>query len=401
MGFISGSVGNRLLAISAIGTTLFAGAAGYGLWQSWQALRVLNADTSPIMLSLALMGCAALLAFVAFFTTVRKAIVQPAATLVTDLARLANGDFSIPVAQSDNGEFGKIAASSEKIRVDLGAIVRHVQDSAKAVSGESSKLAAAAQEISDTSSEQSNSANSIATDVERVTVSINSIAENTQQVREQAAASLANAHTSNVKLAALIGEIDVAESAMREIEQAVAEFLQSTRTIIGMTQQVRDIADQTNLLALNAAIEAARAGEQGRGFAVVADEVRKLAEKSAQSASQIDNVTHALSEKSESVDQAIKKGQQSLVASQDFMENVAIVLAESNQLISQATEGVDSIAVAANEQNIATQGISRNIDLIAQRAGEGCKTVQRTAEGVRYLNTLSGELEQAVNRFRT
>ncbi len=401
MGIIKGSVGNKLLAISAVGTTLFAGAAGFGLWRSWEALRALKADTDAITLSLALMGLAAALAFFAFYTTVRRAIAEPAATLVSGLGRLAGGDFSAPIRQTGSGEFCALAASSEKIRVDLGAIVRSVQGSTRRVADESAKLTGAAQEIAGNSDEQSSSATSLASAVEKVTAGFNAIAESARDVRRQAATSLDNSHTSNVSLSALIGEIDVAEAAMREIEEAVGEFLQSTRSIVAMTQQVRDIADQTNLLALNAAIEAARAGEQGRGFAVVADEVRKLAEKSAQSASQIDEVTRGLSQKSESVDQAIRKGQHSLQASQDFMENVAIVMSESNQLIVQATQGVDHIALSVNEQNVATQDISRSVDLIAQRAQENCRAVALTAEAAQRLQELSGELEQSVNRFRT
>jgi methyl-accepting chemotaxis protein len=395
-----GSVGCKLLAISAGGTTLVTAAAGYGLWRSSDSLHAQNAGTDTIVLSLILMVIAAILAFAAFYWTIRTAIVQPAKALVADLARMAGGDFAVPIEHTGSGEFAQIAASAENIRVDLGLIVRNVQGSAKAVATESAMLAEATREISRYSDAQSGSANSIASDIEKVAASINSIAESTEVVRHQAAASLSNAHTSNEKLSELVGEIDVAESAMGEIEAAVAEFLQSTRSIIAMTQQVRDIADQTNLLALNAAIEAARAGEQGRGFAVVADEVRKLAEKSAQSASQIDEVTRALSQKSESVEQAIRKGRHSLQSSQEFMENVAVVLSESNQLITQATDGVENIAVSVKEQDIATQVIGRNIDQIAQRAEEGCKTVARTAEAVRRLNALSGELEQSVHRIR-
>ena len=400
MEFIRNSVGNKLLAISAVGTTLFAAAAGYGFWRSWESLRALQAGTDAIVVSIALMGAASVLAFVAFYTVMRVAIIRPADALVADLARLAGGDFSSPIKHSGSDEFGHIAASAEKIRVDLGQIVRGVQASAKHVAGEAEKLSQSSAVVTRCTQEQSGSASSIAANVEQVTVRINSIADNTDEVRRQAAASLEHAQVGNEKLSQLVGEIDVAEEAMREIDSAVGEFLQSTRSIIAMTQQVRDIADQTNLLALNAAIEAARAGEQGRGFAVVADEVRKLAEKSAQSASQIDEVTRALSQKSESVDQAIKKGQQSLKSSQDSMENVAVVLSESNQLISQATQGVASISTSVREQNVATQDIARHIETIARKAGESCQIVLETAAAVENLHSLSGQLAQAVNRFR-
>jgi len=401
MSIISNSVGNKLLAVAGVGTLLFASAAGFGFWRCWVALSALHADTGPIMVSLALMCVAAGMAFVAFYSVMHSAISRPANALVKNLARLAAGDFATQIALTSSDEFGQIAQSAEKIRIELGQIVREVQSSAKAVAGESARLAQTAQAMSHSSNEQSGSASSIANDVEKVTVSIKTIAESTEEVKHQAEASLENVHTSNVKLSELVGEIDVAESAMREIDGAVVEFLQSTRSIIAMTQQVRDIADQTNLLALNAAIEAARAGEQGRGFAVVADEVRKLAEKSAQSASQIDEVTRTLSQKSESVDHAIRKGQQSLVSSQEFMKNVTSALTVSNQLIAQATQGVENISVSVQGQNVATQGIARNIELIAHRAEEGCKTVTETAQAIQRLHTLSGDLERAAARFHT
>ncbi len=400
MEIIRNSVGNKLLVVSVVGTTLFAGAAAYGLWSSWESLRALKASTDAIVLSVVLMGGASILAFAAFYWMMRTAIIQPADVLRVDLARLASGDFSIPIKHRGTDEFGQIAVSAEKIRVDLGNMVCEVQASAKDVAGEAEKLSQSSATVTQNAQDQSGSASSVAANVEQVTVSINSIAENTEEVRRQAVASLEQANLANETLSGLVGEIDVAETAMGEIQAAVTEFLESTRSIIAMTQQVRDIADQTNLLALNAAIEAARAGEQGRGFAVVADEVRKLAEKSAQSANQIDEVTRALSQQSESVDKAIKKGRQSLLSSQDFMENVAVVLSESNHMISQATQGVETIAASVKEQNSATQHIARNIETIAQKADESCRIVLETAEAVEHLHTLSGQMEKAVNRFR-
>jgi methyl-accepting chemotaxis protein len=393
-------IGGTLLAISAAGMALLSSAAGYGLWRAWKGLQLAGGDTDPILLSLVMMGVAAAIAFIAFHAAVQRTIARPAATLIADLQRLAAGEFSPPVCQSAGHEFGQIAAGAERIRHELGRVIGDVQRSAGDVSAETGRLARSATSHSQNAQNQSGSASRILADVGQVAASINTITDNTETLRSHTAASLEQARAGNEKLSELVGEIDVAESAMQEIDASVAEFLQSTRSIVTMTQQVRDIADQTNLLALNAAIEAARAGEQGRGFAVVADEVRKLAEKSAQSASQIDEVTRALGERSEGVDRAIRKGQSSLRSSQEFVENVAIALGESNQMISQATADMDNIAVAMNEQNLATRNIARHIETIAQKAEEDRDIARESAEAVENLCSASARLEQSTNRFR-
>jgi methyl-accepting chemotaxis protein len=402
MKLIRDSVGNKLLAVSGIGTALFAGAAGYGLWGSWESLRGVQDSGAgqAIVVSVRLMAVAAAFAFLAFYTVTHRAIVRPAATLVADLARLAGGDFSTPIRHAGGDELGKIAASAEKIRVDLGRIVREVQASALHLVGEAEKVAQSSTVSTRCSQDQSGCAATIAADVEAVRASIDAIARSTEDVRQQAVDSLDGVRNGNEKLSQLVGQIDVAEQAMREIEAVVGEFLQSTGCIVAMTRQVRDIADQTNLLALNAAIEAARAGEQGRGFAVVADEVRKLAEKSAQSASEIDAVTQALGRRSESVAKAIRKGQQSLQCSQDAMEDVAVVLADANHRIGEATQGVASISASVRQQTVATRDIACNIESIARKAEEICRIVRETGEAVDKLHALSGQLQQAAGRFR-
>jgi methyl-accepting chemotaxis protein len=208
-------------------------------------------------------------------------------------------------------------------------------------------------------------------------------------------------HQGNESVSELMGEIDMVESAVREIAGSVTEFVHSTTVITTMTRQVKDIAEQTNLLALNAAIEAARAGEQGRGFAVVADEVRKLAEKSAQSASQIDAVTQALAKQSATVEVSIENGLKHLSSSMDALENVAIVLSEAGGSVGEVSSELSSIVAAIEEQRAASREVSVNVEAMAEMAEESARSNEQAVSGARNLEHLADDLLALVGSFKT
>jgi len=190
------------------------------------------------------------------------------------------------------------------------------------------------------------------------------------------------------------------EQTVKVMAESVNEFVRNTDAINKMTQEVKDIAEQTNLLALNAAIEAARAGEQGRGFAVVADEVRKLAEKSSRSASEIDAITETLSAQSVNVRKAIEEGLGHLTSSQASVSNVADILQAANGSVSEVGHGLDAIAAATDEQRRVSGEVADNIEAIAAMARDNNDAVEQTASAAQSLESLADSLQNTVGRFK-
>lgn len=313
--------------------------------------------------------------------------------------RVSEGDLAIHV-NIDPEDTDSMLAGMRHMTRQLSGIVTSIRGNASELANSAASLSEGAARVRDATQAQSAAAASTAAAVQEVTVSISSVAQNSDEVRVRARGSQEHTEHAHAGLTSLARDVKEVEGAMDEITVAAQAFVRNANDIAGMTRQVKDIAEQTNLLALNAAIEAARAGEQGRGFAVVADEVRKLAERSAQSALQIDGVIKGLGERSSEVERAFVKGRQSLSSSSTHLEEVLNTLGQARDFVVTAVSGVEDISNSVREQTQASNEIARNVEEIARMAESSESIVNHSAESASSLQRLSADLLGAVNRFK-
>ncbi len=332
---------------------------------------------------------------------VTRSVTQPLQLAVSVARQVASGDLTGKLASSAQDETGQLLIALQEMKEQLAVAVGGVRKGSVEVKSTSADLSSTASALLEGANRQSESAASTAAALEEIAVSVACVAEAAVELRALSDQSLDATNSGHAKLQQLLGDMTGVQNSVGEIESVVLEFVKSTQAITNMTKQVRDIADQTNLLALNAAIEAARAGEHGRGFAVVADEVRKLAEMSALSAKKIDEVTQSLSDQSNAVSQVVERGKASLNASEAAVSSVAGALDEAREISERTNRGVGDITSSVNEQKIAITEITRSMEEISRMADQSRSNVEGAARKANEMERVAVQMESSVRIFKS
>lgn len=313
---------------------------------------------------------------------------------------IAAGDLTKPLPPPTKDELGDLNAALSVMRNNLHELIASVREGITALNQSSGNVSASAHKSSTVSEMQSEAASGMASAMEELSVSIDQVSEHADSAHRVSQLSSEKAVEGGQVIHSAATEMENIATSVNHVAEKIHGLDEYSKQISGIANTIKEIADQTNLLALNAAIEAARAGEQGRGFAVVADEVRKLAERTANSTKEISGMIGKIQAGTE---EAVKEMEVSVNKVNEGVQ-LARKAGDSVSSIRDAAENaardVDDITHAIQEQSLAARDIAQRIEKIAQGTEENTIASSETAGSAKQMAELSKNLDELAARFR-
>lgn len=298
-----------------------------------------------------------------------------------------------------NTEVGQLFLSFDTMQNSIRGILQNINQESQALATSATKLAHTTEKIAESSQKQTLAATSAAAAVEELTASIDQISDKANHTRDVALLARRESQNSSKIICDTSIQVKSIASTMQQSVQLAEDLGTRSQEIDTIVSTIRDIADQTNLLALNAAIEAARAGEQGRGFAVVADEVRKLAERTTSSTEEIGLVIDNIRTGIQTMVDNMKASETQVIDGVAMAERAREAVDGINAGSQQALELIDSIAQALQEQSIASQEVSKSFEQISLMIDENRLAIHEVSQASEQLDHLALDLNNNVSQF--
>jgi len=331
---------------------------------------------------------------------IRRFVVRPVDEIKEHLNEVVNGHMTGQVDISGRDEMGEVLCSVQSSKVLLGSIIDQIVSMSSHIERRAKQLSSTMTEMADGSHTQSDAASSMASAVEEMTASIDQIADNASEVKRISENSSMLASEGGKIVRQVVDDMSKTNQSVSNTAQTMQHLGDQSDRIQEVVKVIKEIAEQTNLLALNAAIEAARAGEQGRGFAVVADEVRKLAENTGRSTQEIAEMVEQIRESTSAAIAEMVSTVKMVKAGAGMAEKAGESIVEINNGVSRVLSGVEDISLSIQEQSLASRNIADNVEKVANMSDKNSVSIQNVFGTVESLRALSSVLEQSIKHFK-
>jgi methyl-accepting chemotaxis protein len=335
-----------------------------------------------------------------FSTFISRSVRKPVAELKGVLEKVAQGDLSVDIKVESKDEIGMISQSLKDSLSSIKSLIAESKTISSSLASSSEQLSATTEEISRNLKSQTERASQIASAAEEMSQTVVDIAKNASNIAEVSAKTAGVAKEGKDMTIKTANEIKVIEAAISKLSEVINILGDRSRQIGEIVTVIKDIADQTNLLALNAAIEAARAGEQGRGFAVVADEVRKLAERTSKATDEIAEMIRGIQSEVDVAEGSMKDATKKVASGVELSQKAANILGQILGKAQELQSMIQQIASATEEMSSVTDHITQDIGSIAESSKEISLAVDQSAQTASDIARLGGELNTAIGRFK-
>jgi methyl-accepting chemotaxis protein len=330
-----------------------------------------------------------------------QSVVRPLKSMQDAIVRArTDRDFTQRAEEKGRGEVGVTAGAFNGLMQTLQQTFGELRGNVAQLNRSSHELATTAQQAAAGSNDSSEAASSMAASVEQMTVSVTHIADNARDASALSTDSGKRAGEGGRIIHETTTEIQSIAATVDQSAKVITQLGAQSDKISSVVKVIKEIADQTNLLALNAAIEAARAGEQGRGFAVVADEVRQLAERTAKSTAEISDMIGAIQKSTEEAVSSMQGSVKTVEAGVKLAQSAEGAMQSIHDSASRVVQVVADMSVALSEQSAAATAIAQQVERVAQGADESSAAARGTADSATELSTLADKMDRELARFK-